>query len=242
MLLIVNHARHAVGVALVKLDYWHVVDLSSAVSVYLYLVESCEGLWLSTIQATKAGAMMALTPIHRRYPMKALKILACAAAPLFLFASTSVNASLSESELEMLFAELQAEGRAPRDTIVELVEKGNDLEVATGYTVANASSIGLAVTYAHEGVCLAPDQVAAEVVAKQAVDSSTEQARNAVQARVTETLNNFASGACDRLVDERNTESQAFAGAGADSGAGTTAGGGATPPEVDPPVDISPSQ
>lgn len=174
--------------------------------------------------------------------MKPRMILTRFALPLILVASTQVSAAIGETEMETLFADLQAAGRAPRDIIVEMVGKGVDLEAATAYTVAHSDSIGLAVVYAHEGVCLADDQMAAEVIAKQAVDNSSEQARNAVQARVTETLNNFTSGACDLLVDERNTESQAFAGTAADSGAGTTAGGGAAPPEVDTPDDVSPSQ
>lgn len=174
--------------------------------------------------------------------MKSLTILSRLALPLLLVASTQAIAALGETEMEKLFADLQATGRAPREIIVEMVASGVDLDVATAYTVAHSDSIGLAVAYAHEGVCLAPDKVAAEVIAKQAVDNSSEPSRNAVQARVTETLNNFTTGACDLLVDERNADSQAFAGTAADAGAGTTAGGGATPPEVDTPDDVSPSQ
>lgn len=162
---------------------------------------------------------------------------------LLLAASTQISAQSGQGGMELLFANLQAEGRTPRDTIVELVDSGIDLDVATAYTVANSDSIGLAVAYAHEGVCLAEDQLNAEKVAENAVNSATEQSRNAVQARVTETLNNRTTGACDLLVDERNTASQAFAPGGDAGGAGTTAGGGAIPPPVDTDDgDVSASQ
>lgn len=146
-------------------------------------------------------------------------------------------------DMEILFANLVAEERKPRDTLVELVEAGSELEAVAAFTVANADSIGIAVVYAHEAVCLAPDQLAAEVVAKRAIDSASEAARNAVEARVTDTLINFNNGACDVLIDERNNASQAFAASAPGTGDGSTAGGGATPPEVDNgDDDVSPSQ
>ncbi|MDY0069742.1 MAG: hypothetical protein WDA10_11970 [Porticoccaceae bacterium] len=142
-----------------------------------------------------------------------------------------------------LFASLQADKRTAEQIIVELVNSGLELDAATAYTVANADSIGLAVAYAHAGVCLAEEPTFAEAVAKKAVEGATEQSRNAVQARVTETLANFDSGGCDLLVDERNNASQAFA-EGGDAGAdGGAAGGGAVPPPVeDDDDDISLSQ
>ena len=92
-----------------------------------------------------------------------------------------------------LFASLQADKRTAEQIIVELVNSGLELDAATAYTVANADSIGLAVAYAHAGVCLAEDPTFAEAVAKKAVEGATEQSRNAVEARVTETLANFES-------------------------------------------------
>ncbi len=173
-------------------------------------------------------------------PVKPNQILARFLLPLALVS----GGALAQSDLlGTLFANLQAEERQPRDTLAELVQTGFELTAVTAYSVANADSIGLAVVYAHEAVCLAPDQLTAEQVAQVAIDNASDQARNAVQARLTQTLNNFTTGACDELIDERNTGSQAFAAAApTGSGGGSTTSGGLPPDVDDDDNDVSPSQ
>lgn len=162
---------------------------------------------------------------------------------LMLAVAFSGGLRAADVDLKTLFAKLQADQRTAEQVIVELVDSGLELDSATAYTVANADSIGLAVAYAHAGVCLAEEPTFAETVAKRAVEGATEQSRNAVEARVTETLANFESGGCDLLVDERNNDSQAFAEGGDAGGDGGAAGGGAVPPAVEPDDDdISLSQ
>jgi|GEM_PF-1568232 len=174
--------------------------------------------------------------------MKHKSLLALIVLPFVLSAPLAMGQDSAQPDLPALFAEYQAAGMAPQDIVAELVANGVSLDEATAYTVANAGTIGLAVSYAQAGVCLAPDQAVAAEVGTYAIDSASDEARNAVQAMVAETLSAFADGGCELLAAERNTDNQAFADAAGESAPGATGGGGAAPPEADDDEEVSVSQ
>ena len=152
----------------------------------------------------------------------------------------SAGALAQDEELQRLFQELQAQGLSAEEVLVDLVENGYELPFATGYGVGNADSVGLSIAYAQAGICLAPDQAVASVVGQQAVDSASQQARNAVQASVVSTLNIYAEGNCDLLDEQRTNAAQAFAAPTGSNSPNAPAVG--APPEDDTDPPASPSE
>lgn len=164
--------------------------------------------------------------------------------PFFLFSSFSVFAveDSMTPEMDALFARLQSEGKPAEEIILELVNSGADLQLATAYAVSNAASIGLAVAYAETGVCLAQDKAMAEKVGQDAVDSSTEESRKAVQAKVVSIISGFDEGVCRALAEQRNNDSQAFASSPGATEGGAGAPGGGAPPAATDDDDVSVSE
>lgn len=149
-----------------------------------------------------------------------------------IIASTSLTVGASaHATMAELFDSLRQEAPSAETVILGLLDNNYALNDIANYSVANAESIGLAIAYAQAAVCLAPDEPNAQVVGQVAVDSAAEGAKNAVQAGVVSALSSYTSGSCRELLDQRNSDSQAFAaGAGPDGSAPT--GGGAAPPPV----------
>src|SRR5690606_3204816 len=112
-------------------------------------------------------------------------------AGVLLMPSAAMFANADSADFADLFNQLQTTDKAADEIILELVASGADLGLATSYAVSNAENIGLSIAYAQAGVCLARDRVAAETVAQQAIDGAGEQAKKAVQARVTTIINTF---------------------------------------------------
>jgi hypothetical protein len=153
-----------------------------------------------------------------------------------LFIAAPGYAVPAGTDIQQLFESMKERGDSAEDILVQLMENGVGLNEATGFTVANADSIGLSIAYAQAAVCLAPDQPAAQVVGQIAADSAGEAGRNAVQAGVVSALTSYAKGECRLLLDELTNASQAFADGGGDGGDG----GG--PPTQDPEIPVSESQ
>ena len=151
-----------------------------------------------------------------------------------VIASTSLTLGVSAQGATMaeMFDSLRQETPSAETVIIGLLDNNYELNDIASYSVANAESIGLAIAYAQAAVCLAPDEPNAQVVGQVAVDSAVEGATNAVQAGVVSALSSYASGECRALLDQRNSDSQAFAAGPGPDGSAPAAGGGAEPPPV----------